>query len=481
MTRVTTEIVVVGAGPAGCVFATRMAQLGYDVVLIERARFPRSHVGESLSPGVMPMLALMGSAAIIEAVGFPRVSNVSTNWEGTEAVRHDPRAQGMLVERGAFDAALLARAHAVGVRVLQPAQVREHERTPNGWRLNVDVPAESMELHARFLADGTGRSARFGGRRRTMGPRTIAIHGYWTGTKLPDQPRIEAGEREWYWGVPIPDGSYNTLVFVDAERFRAEPGVPLDNRLRALLGESLLMRDTRGAILRAPARAADATPYVDDDCVSAHHIRVGDAALAIDPLSSSGVQKAIQSALAGAIVVNTLLRRPESTDAALTFYRESLQESAVRHRLWAGSHYATAAARFSDAFWHDRASNADVMAAAPSMMPAVAPIADDVPLQLSPMTVWDDVPCLGEQYVERKRALRHPLLDGPVAYVGGQELAPLLREMPSGLTALELAQVWSRAMPTSVGHSVARWLVGHGVLEPLTDVSGSIRPASTHT
>jgi 2-polyprenyl-6-methoxyphenol hydroxylase-like FAD-dependent oxidoreductase len=139
MRRVVADVAVVGAGPAGCVFATRMAQLGFDVCLVERARFPRPHLGESFSPGVMPMLASMGSAAAVEAAAFPRVSAVDTNWDGEEAVRHDPAAQGMLVDRGAFDAALLARAEAMGVRVLQPAQVRRHARTPDGWRLRLET------------------------------------------------------------------------------------------------------------------------------------------------------------------------------------------------------------------------------------------------------------------------------------------------------------------------------------------------------
>ena len=355
MTRVTTDVAVIGAGPAGCVFATRMVQLGFDVCLIERARFPRQHLGESLSPGVMPMLASMGSAEVVEAAGFSRVSEVSTNWDGREAVRHDAHAQGMLVDRGVFDAALLARAEAVGVRVLQPAHFGDHAHTPDGWRVHVDAQGESIELHATFLADGSGRSARLGGRRRAMGPRTFAIYGYWVGSHLPERPRIEAGEREWYWGVPIPDGSYNTLVFIDGARFRTELGGSLDDRLRALLDRSSLMREARGATLRAPARAADATPYVDEECVSARHIMIGDAALAIDPLSSSGVQKAIQTALSGAIVANTLLRRADAGDAAQRFYRDNLRDSATRHSAWASSHYATAGTRFRDSFWTRRA------------------------------------------------------------------------------------------------------------------------------
>jgi flavin-dependent dehydrogenase len=461
------DVVVVGGGPAGSVFATRMVQLGFDVCLIERSRFPRPRLGESLSPGVLPMLASIGSAAVIEAARFPRVRSVSVRWDGDEVMRDDPREQGMLVDRGAFDAALLAKAREIGAQVLHPAVLRAHVATPDEWQLSVDAPSGPVEIHAAFLADASGRAARLGGTRRAMGPRTIAVHGYWAGPGLPQRPRIEAGAREWFWGVPIPDGSYNTLVFVDGERFRAEPAESLDDRLVSLLRGSALHDDVRGARLRAPARAADATPYVDEECVSARWIRVGDAGLALDPLSSSGVQKAIQSALSGAIVANTLLRRPEASDGALRFYRDSLHNAAERHQAWARAHYASAAASRPDAFWTDRAGATAPAAldSAPGMVSSSITIGDDVPLQLSPVSRWEELPCLGPQYVEMRTALRHPRLDGPVAYVGGQELAPLLRDVRPGLTSRQLAHLWSGRVPPGAGLSIVRWLAGHGVLE----------------
>ena len=58
------KICVVGAGPAGSTYAARMAQLGHDVSLVEAARFPRAHLGESLSPGVLPLLERTGSAPL---------------------------------------------------------------------------------------------------------------------------------------------------------------------------------------------------------------------------------------------------------------------------------------------------------------------------------------------------------------------------------------------------------------------------------
>jgi flavin-dependent dehydrogenase len=466
------EIAVIGAGPAGCVFATRMAQLGFDVCLVEREGFPRRHLGESLTPGVMPMVASMGAAMAVEAAGFHRVAEVWTNWEGPPSVRRDPRGEGRLVDRAAFDEGLLSYAKLAGVRVLQPARVLDHVRTPEGWRLRVDASGEVMELQATFVADASGRATQFGGQRSVMGPRTLAIYGYWTGEKLPCQPCIEAGERAWYWGVPIPGGLYNTLVFVDVEHFRGEPDRALTrgrlaHQLRGLLDRSTLRQGLQRATLASPPGATDATPYLYQDCVSEQHIRIGDAALALDPLSSSGVQKAIQSALSGAIVANTILRRPEVSRHAVEFFTNSLRETAARHRAWASGYYATVAARHPDPFWTSRAGQADPAVREPvaGALPSNFRIDEAAPLRLSMACQWAEVPCLGEQFVEVKTALRHPLLDGPVAYLAGFELAPLLRGIGAGQTPGQLAHAWSHSVPIESGHRLVHWLLRHGVLE----------------
>jgi flavin-dependent dehydrogenase len=457
MKRSTADVAVIGAGPAGCVFAARMAALGFDVCLIERARFPRAHLGESLSPGVLPMLASAGMAGAVERAGFRRVHEVSSSWEGVEATRRDPHGQGLLVDRGAFDAALLA-AVAARVRVLQPALARVRTRRPDGWELLVEQGGQTAELACGFLADASGRAARLGGRRRAMGPRTMALHAYWAGSGLPVQPRIEAGAQAWYWGVPLPDGSYNTLVFVDEARLRDQRGTPLEARLARWLAESQLLRGAQ-ATMRGPARAADATPYLYEDCVGARHVRIGDAALALDPLSSSGMQKAVQTALSGAIVANTLLRRPEDGAAARRYYQDNLAEAAARHQTWARQHYA--AAQRTDTFWTARAATGP--AAAPAM--PRQPLPDDVPLRLSLDCRWDELPCLGAEYVEVKPALRHPSVEGALAYLGGHELAPLLRLVRPGMTSHQIAGTWSPALPFDTGLSIARWLAARAVLE----------------
>src|SRR5271165_6933252 len=91
------EVCVVGAGPAGCVFAARMAQLGHEVRLVEREAFPRSRLGESLSPGVQPLLAAAGlEDAIDDSRGRP-VRRIEVGWEAGPRQRIDPREQGFIV------------------------------------------------------------------------------------------------------------------------------------------------------------------------------------------------------------------------------------------------------------------------------------------------------------------------------------------------------------------------------------------------
>lgn len=463
------DVCVMGAGPAGCVMAARLAQLGLAVWLVEREEFPRRHLGESLSPGVLPLLEAIGARGAVEAADFTRVRRVLSNWDGPLVERVDPGEQGLLVDRGRFDALLAGRAGALGVEVMQPAVVREFALGDNGWRLGIEAAASVRHLRVRYLVDATGRAAALAGRRRRTGPRTVALYAYWRGRRLPAQPRIGAGANEWYWGVPLPDGLYNTLVFVDGASLRGRTRPAREARFHELVGRSGLMDGCGERRLVGGVHAVDATPYLDDECVTRAQIKIGDSALALDPLSSSGVQKAIQTALSGAVVVNTLLRKPENTDAAIRFYRDSLAHASERHRAWAAGHYGTVAAREHSPFWADRSI---AVGSAPPYVPSAPPedmsaqIASGAAVQLSPDAELIDVPRLGTDFVAFGPALRHPALDGPVAYLGGWELAPLLRGVRTGMTPLQVVHSWAPGVPVESGLAIAGWMLGRGILIP---------------
>jgi flavin-dependent dehydrogenase len=457
------DVCVIGAGPAGSTFAARMAQLGHHVHLIERQRFPRRHLGESLSPGVMTLLRAADMHETVEAAGFPAVMGVWVKWPDGPKLREDTAAKGLLVDRGEFDLRLLDRARALGVQVHQPAIVRQQIWDGTRWRLTIDAGGTSKYLDADFVADASGRRSASPRRQMKTSPSTLAVYGYWRGAGLPILPRIEAGRDSWYWGVPLPDGTYNTLVFVDPIWFRSAPGSTISARFLGLIDRSGLMEDCRDVELITPVCAVDATSYLGNDCVAPTRIQLGDAALAIDPISSSGVQKAIQSALSGAIVANTLLRRPDSTDAALGFYRAQLNDASERHRRWAAEHYRHVADACDSPFWRQRS------AAHAAMDPPPLPANDartlaTTPVELSRELEFVRTPCLRGDFVGLASALHHPRLASPLVFLGGRELAPLLQKLPPGKTPLQIAQYWSNRMPLESGMAIAGWLVKHGIL-----------------
>ena len=456
------EICVVGAGPAGSVFAARMAQLGHDVRLIEQARFPRSRLGEYLTPGVEPLLNAARLEAAIDLAGAKRVRRVRVDWADGSQWREDPREKGFIVDRGLFDLALVNRVRAFGVDVRQPARVIERRRANGRWRLTIDVDGRAEILETDFLAEANGRGGG-GSRGRRTGSPTLALFAYWRSGRPPATPRIEAGDEAWFWIVPLPNGVFNTLAFVDPKTFRSA-GEILDERFLSLLARSSLVEDCRGAEREGSVQAVDATPWLSDDLISVDAIRLGDAAAAIDPISSSGVQKAIQGALAGAIVANTLLRKPERADDAMRFYRGRLSDAFERHRRWAAERYAAVAKRRAGKFWDERARGLEPETVRPPAATADVRMMAASPVELSPKTAFVGTPSLGEEFVDVVEAVSHPNLAGPVAYLGGVALTPLLRTLPAGRTPLEIARAWTERIPLETGLAIAGWLVNHGVL-----------------
>src|SRR4051794_34294257 len=119
------DVAVVGAGPAGCCAAIAAAQAGARVALLERQRFPRERPGETLHPGIEPLLAQLGARERLLAAGFPRHEGVRVAWDGPPRLQRygadaDGPWWGFQAWRPTFDALLLARAAEAGVDVLQP-------------------------------------------------------------------------------------------------------------------------------------------------------------------------------------------------------------------------------------------------------------------------------------------------------------------------------------------------------------------------
>ncbi|MFT5162197.1 MAG: hypothetical protein ACI9FJ_000765 [Alteromonadaceae bacterium] len=467
MTTTTTafDVIVIGGGPAGSTIATRLGQLGHSVCIVERYGLKRHHVGESLSPGIWSQLQLLGATEAFKATPYRLCNKVRVRWPGQPEENRQINGQpGVLVNRSEFDSMLLHFAIGNGVHCLSDSLITEQQQIDGRWQFSVkqgqqDQP--TLKLNSAFVVDASGRATAMPGEKSYNGPKTFCLYGYWQGNDVPSVPTIQGTPISWVWGMALPDNTFNAMVFVD--ELQLKQGAVRD-LYHDIVRESGLF-DVAGDIeLIGKIRTCDATPYISLDPVSDNHIRVGEAALALDPLSSSGVQKAIHTALSGAIAVHTLLKNPLNREAAKTFYRDSLDQSALQHKQWAQDFYGTGASFYNTPFWQTRAQfNREDE---PEQLPFIAqPVAQGKSLILSPELKWAEVPCITGEFIELYSSVEHPAFDQPVAFYSGHALAPLLKSLPAkALKPIDIATLWESQLGLHSALSLVGWLMGHGLM-----------------
>jgi flavin-dependent dehydrogenase len=462
------DVAVIGAGPAGSTIAGRLARLGHDVVVVDAARFPRPRIGESLPPSIHHVLTLCDVRDRIEAARFLRPTRAVVRWSRPIAAHEaSGDAPGFQVDRARFDALLLDAAREAGARVAPPARAMRPVVTDDGWSIPLRGVDGARELRARFVVDAAGRRAALLRRPRRVSCPTVAIYAYWTDAPIEgDETRVDAGRDAWYWGAPLPDGSCNAAVFVDAARCAGFGRDGLDRLYRWLVAESPLLRACLRGRMRDRVRAVDASSWTDAEPVTPTAIKVGEAAFSIDALSSQGVQAAMMSGFVGATVVHTILRRPADADAACALYSTRQDEVVERHRRMAAAFYAAHDTFRDEPFWRARAIDATETHATFGGGKALAPdaaLAPDVAARIV------TVPTIDREFVRMREALAHPALERPVAYLGAIAVAPLVKDVGRGETAAAIADRWTRSMPSADAWRVLGWLWAHGVLVPATE------------
>jgi flavin-dependent dehydrogenase len=453
------DVCIIGGGPAGASLALRLAKLGRSVAVIEKASFPRRHVGESLTGGVLPLLQVLGVLPQIESGQFLKAPHSTVLWGGQ--LNSKETHGGYQVDRGVFDGILLREARSAGALVMQPARVLDVSR---GEQWSIDLQ-EGVRLQARFVAVAAGRSPILGGKKIPFGARTIALYAYWGGVD-PERGEtlVEAGPSQWYWGAPLPDGTFNATVFVDTENAKKE------HYLNLIHQSNLLSPRLRSGAC-GEIHACDATSFLSKEVVASDSIRVGDAAVTIDPLSSQGVQTAIGTALHAAIVINTILDRPGESEMAMDFYRRRLADSAQFHAHTAAQQYREEWAISPTPFWERRIAAHGAWERRSSAKLTTL----DQPLCVSPRVTFVPVATATENYVVASDGM---MLDGEVfCRLGEHSVSKLLSQIADTMLAREVLQRWSQQMPTSTAIGVLEWAWGHGLLEPpaiyRSGVSGS--------
>lgn len=464
-----TDICVVGGGPAGSTAARRLAQLGYDVCLLERETFPRPRVGESLPASILPLLEALGVRERVECAGFLRPKTALVRWaEPSVQERIHPGPPGLQVDRGRFDALLLDAAEEAGVRVLQPATPGFPQIEGDGnWTIPVRLAHTFVTLSVRYIVDAAGRGGFVPGRHIRASAPTLALYGYWRDTSINGpETRVEAGHQEWFWCAPLADGTVAAAVFVDPKRVASETAGDIEALYRDLLVDSELLRGCLDGELISAVSACDASCLYAAEPVGDRFIRVGDAYLAMDPLSSQGVQSAIASGLQAAVVVNTLLARSENAELAMAFYRDRQLEKAKRHCETSARFYGEKAAISDQPFWRKRAAHATGDSPAKKSNPATKPPAGDRLVGLSDETRLADVPSIDGDFVVSLPGITHPALDRPMTFLGNAPIKPLIDAIAPKMAADDVIRAWSRHVSPGEATEMMSWMWSYQIIVP---------------
>jgi flavin-dependent dehydrogenase len=450
------DVCVVGGGPAGALVALRLATLGHRVCLLERQAFPRPQVGESLSPGIRPLLDSVGLSEIISRTSFRVPGNTLLCWAESEPklLPSDARAGALLVDRSRFDALLLEAASKVGVHVVQPAQARV-TRTQKGWQIFADGE-EVLNISAKTLVDAAGRKGCLHGRRIAFSPRTMALWAH-LDVNHDCATRVEAVPDGWLWAAPIADNKVSLLFFCDPGCIRQRSSRDLERLLRECTTKTVLFSGLAQAVFSRPVAARDATCAYAAEPIGADYVMVGEANYSLDPLSSTGVEKALQSALIGAAVVNTLLNYPERSNICTQFYRDRQQEAVTTHTAWMNQYYREVERYAGEPFWSARR-------AVPVQYPN-GPRANQLPqprlttsVRLAPDVSLTTEPCVIHDEIATRPGLRAPSLMRPLVFLNGIEVGLLLADLTFKPNWQDLLASWSRRIAPANAERAANWL-----------------------
>ncbi|MGQ9490759.1 MAG: NAD(P)/FAD-dependent oxidoreductase [Anaerolineae bacterium] len=333
------DVAVVGAGPAGSTVAGLLARGGWDVVLADRANFPREKTcGDGLTPRAVLALQRLGVLSDLEKAGFLTISGarlVSPTGEmwHLRFGEHDfgLPPYGLVVPRHELDARLLAHALADGVRFLPEVNIREPLRAaPAGPVTGVvgDRRGQRVIIQARVTVLAVGAHIgllRAFGLLARMPPGINAVRGYFAGV-ADLEPEFEfyfehALLPGYAWVFPLADGHANVGLGVFGR-----DGNSRSPNLRRLLSDFMArwprLRDAR---LVAPLKGFPLRiDFPSQPAVGEGFLLAGEALGLVNPVTGEGIDLALESGEMAARAVDAALRMGDGLQQGLQMYGRAL-------------------------------------------------------------------------------------------------------------------------------------------------------------
>jgi flavin-dependent dehydrogenase len=426
------RIVVLGAGPAGAAAALGAAKLGYRVTVVSDWR--RFDATEGISVRVLDGLRRAGLAHAAACADGPHAR--TTLWSGREQTLNAE----FLIERRGFDAALRRDLAEAGVEVIE-ASVRALASGPAGHEVQAEGAAGLLRIDADFLVEARGRLAPLSGK-GLRGPETLSLLNVWQ-DEGPPGSAVESLPDGWAWMARLADGRCYWQMTLDVASAELPSKDELLSFCASMRGSPLAAAFFGRPAVNARLHARSSTATLCRQTGGANWLRVGDAAMAVDPLSGNGIFQSLSSALQAGAVIHTLITRPERAALALTFHQRRIEQLFMRFARTGRDFYALEDRYADRPFWQAR-----------SRWPDAEPI--HLPADYRRLTI-EKAPVIDGNLIAEAEVVVSPDQPLGIWHLQGVKLAPIvaaLRDQP-------LPQAL-RSLSPAEARMVGQWLKSQG-------------------
>ena len=308
------DVIIAGGGPAGSSTANFLRQKGRTVLVLEREKFPRFHIGESLLPFANDVWKELGVLDAMDQMFIHKPGALFVHEEsGAEftyyfdtAIRPG-RPYAFQVKRAELDQLLLDKARSLGADVREQHKVLDVSFLDEGVVVSALGPEGALEARAAMFVDATGRDALLCNRRQLKEPdglvtTNVAVHCIFQDVERPagiDDGNIIIGlfDGGWWWLIPFKDGDTSVGMVFEKTFSKANRGLNAEEMFKAGVAACPhLSRRMAQAKPRMPVGSQGNWSYRAKQFYGERMLLVGDAAAFVDPLFSTGVLFAVNGA-----------------------------------------------------------------------------------------------------------------------------------------------------------------------------------------
>ncbi len=320
------DVIIIGGGPTGSTSASLLAEKGYRVLVLEKEKFPREHVGESLIPLTYTAIKKMGLLDDLKKIATrkPGVSFVSANGNHQSLwcfknVIQDESYLSFHVIRSEFDKLLLDNSKRKGAEVREAVLVKDVSfENPDG---TVEVTGiykkEVQKFKARFLIDASGQNTflgkKLGVKRKYDDLDRVAIFNHWTNAKYDASLKegvikivyLGGNKKGWCWVIPVSSTQLSIGIVIDNKFVRRQkikmgiadlPNWQNDLYIQEIFRSSVIKKILKNATLEHKTLIIGDYSYYCEKKYGNNYAMIGDAGAFLDPIFSSGIYVGMHSA-----------------------------------------------------------------------------------------------------------------------------------------------------------------------------------------